>query len=44
MLGYRDSGMPDTEANARPGGFANADIDEAVGPPRGGASAASVRR
>lgn len=30
MLGYRDSGMPDTEANARPGNFANAPLDEAV--------------
>jgi mycothiol S-conjugate amidase len=31
MLGYRDSGMPDTEANARPEAFANAPMDEAVG-------------
>jgi len=31
MLGYRDSGMPDTEANARPDAFANADEDDAVG-------------
>ncbi len=31
LLGYRDSGMPDTEANARPDNFANADVDEAVG-------------
>jgi mycothiol S-conjugate amidase len=31
MLGYRDSGMPDTEANANPAAFANADIDEAAG-------------
>ncbi len=31
MLGYRDSGMPDSEANARPDCFANADLDEAVG-------------
>lgn len=31
LLGYRDSGMPDTEANARPEAFANADLDEAVG-------------
>jgi mycothiol S-conjugate amidase len=31
MLGYRDSGMPDTEANANPEAFANADLDEAVG-------------
>jgi mycothiol S-conjugate amidase len=31
LLGYRDSGMPDSEANARPEAFANADPDEAVG-------------
>jgi mycothiol S-conjugate amidase len=31
LLGYRDSGMPDTEANAHPDNFANADLDEAVG-------------
>jgi mycothiol S-conjugate amidase len=31
LLGYRDSGMPDTEPNARPEAFANADFDEAVG-------------
>ncbi len=31
MLGYRDSGMPDTEANARPENFANAPLDEAAG-------------
>jgi mycothiol S-conjugate amidase len=31
MLGYRDSGMPDTEANARPDSFAQAPLDEAVG-------------
>ncbi len=31
MLGYRDSGMPDTEPNARPEAFANADPDEAIG-------------
>ena len=31
MLGYRDSGMPDSEANARPEAFANAPLDEAVG-------------
>jgi mycothiol S-conjugate amidase len=31
QLGYRDSGMPDTEANARPEAFANAPLDEAVG-------------
>jgi mycothiol S-conjugate amidase len=31
LLGYRDSGMPDSEANARPDAFANAPLDEAVG-------------
>jgi mycothiol S-conjugate amidase len=31
LLGYRDSGMPGTEANARPDAFANAPLDEAVG-------------
>jgi mycothiol S-conjugate amidase len=31
MLGYRDSGMPDTEANLDPGCFAQAPLDEAVG-------------
>ena len=31
LLGYRDSGMPGTEANARPDNFANAPVDEAVG-------------
>ncbi|MBK9179076.1 MAG: mycothiol conjugate amidase Mca [Acidimicrobiales bacterium] len=31
LLGYRDSGMPGTEANARPEAFANADLDEAIG-------------
>jgi mycothiol S-conjugate amidase len=31
MLGYRDSGMPDSEANANPGSFAQAPLDEAVG-------------
>jgi mycothiol S-conjugate amidase len=31
LLGYRDSGMPDTEANARADNFANAPFDEAVG-------------
>jgi mycothiol S-conjugate amidase len=31
MLGYRDSGMPGSEANARPEAFANAPLDEAVG-------------
>ena len=30
LLGYRDSGMPGSEANARPDAFANADLDEAV--------------
>lgn len=31
MLGYRDSGMPDCEANAHPDCFHRADLDEAVG-------------
>ena len=31
LLGYRDSGMPDSEANANPEAFANAPFDEAVG-------------
>jgi mycothiol S-conjugate amidase len=31
MLGYRDSGMPDTPANADPRSFAMAPLDEAVG-------------
>ena len=31
MLGYRDSGMPGTEANANPASFARADLDQAVG-------------
>ena len=31
MLGYRDSGMPDSPANARPDSFWAADIDEATG-------------
>ena len=31
LLGYRDSGMADSAANARPEAFANADLDEAVG-------------
>ena len=31
LMGYRDSGMPDTEPNAHPENFANADVDEAVG-------------
>ncbi|MEM9565875.1 MAG: mycothiol conjugate amidase Mca [Actinomycetota bacterium] len=30
-LGYRDSGMPDSEANANPDCFAMADLDEATG-------------
>lgn len=30
LLGYRDSGMPDSEANARPEAFANVAEDEAV--------------
>jgi mycothiol S-conjugate amidase len=30
MLGYRDSGMPDSEANANPASFAQAPLDEAV--------------
>jgi len=31
LLGYRDSGMPETEANARSDNFANAPLEEAVG-------------
>jgi len=31
LLGYRDSGMPETDHNAHPDNFANADLDEAVG-------------
>jgi len=31
MLGYRDSGMPDSEANANPESFTQAPFDEAVG-------------
>ena len=31
LLGYRDSGMPGTEPNARPEAFANAPLEEAVG-------------
>lgn len=31
LLGYRDSGMPDSEANAHPDAFANAGMDDAVG-------------
>jgi mycothiol S-conjugate amidase len=30
LLGYRDSGMPDSETNAHPEAFANADLDEAA--------------
>ena len=30
LLGYHDSGMPDTEVNARADNFANAPLDEAV--------------
>lgn len=30
MLGYRDSGMPDSDANADPRAFANAPLDEVV--------------
>ena len=31
LLGYRDSGMPESEANRHPDSFAQADLDEAVG-------------
>ena len=31
LLGYRDSGMPDSPANANPASFASAPLDEAVG-------------
>lgn len=31
LLGYRDSGMPDTDSNKHPDAFWNADPDEAVG-------------
>jgi mycothiol S-conjugate amidase len=31
MLGYHDSGMPDTDTNKRPDNFANAPLSEAVG-------------
>jgi mycothiol S-conjugate amidase len=31
LLGYRDSGMPGTEANANPASFGAADFDEALG-------------
>jgi mycothiol S-conjugate amidase len=31
MLGYHDSGMPETPVNERPDNFANAPLDEAVG-------------
>ena len=30
LLGYRDSGMPDTEANANPASFGQAPLEEAV--------------
>ena len=30
MLGYHDSGMPDTDVNGRPDNFANAPLEEAV--------------
>ena len=30
LLGYHDSGMPDSETNARPDNFANVPLDEAV--------------
>jgi mycothiol S-conjugate amidase len=30
IIGYRDSGMPDTEANANPASFGQAPLDEAV--------------
>ncbi|MFN7150203.1 MAG: PIG-L family deacetylase, partial [Microthrixaceae bacterium] len=31
LLGYHDSGMPDTPENARPDNFWNAPLDEAIG-------------
>jgi mycothiol S-conjugate amidase len=31
LLGYRDSGMPETPPNSHPDAFANADLDEAIG-------------
>src|SRR5262245_55270348 len=31
LLGYHDSGMPDSEDNARADNFANAPLDEAIG-------------
>ena len=31
LLGYRDSGMPDSPENGHPEAFANADLDEAIG-------------
>jgi mycothiol S-conjugate amidase len=31
LLGYRDSGMPETPENANPDSFAQADLDEAIG-------------
>ncbi len=30
LMGYRDSGMPDTPPNAHPDAFANAELDEAI--------------
>jgi mycothiol S-conjugate amidase len=30
LMGYRDSGMPDTPPNAHPDAFANGDLDEAI--------------
>lgn len=30
LLGYRDSGMPDSDANSRSDAFANVDIDDAI--------------
>ena len=50
MLGYRDSGMPDSEANANPLSFAQAPMDEAVGrlvrdhPPHAAAGDPHLRR
>src|SRR5271155_5313832 len=31
LLGYRDSGMPESASNLHPDAFAQADLDEAVG-------------
>jgi mycothiol S-conjugate amidase len=39
MLGYRDSGMPDSDSNGHPDCFARADLDEATG-----ALVAAIRR